>query len=250
MSGFHEGYEGPWARQQPIHQHGPESSAERPPRPQHIDWHSRYPDLIILQGPATERAVALTFDDGPDTEWTPQILSILSSEQVKATFCCVGQRVRSNPDVLRRITREGHVVANHSYHHPNLTKLTREQIRTEITSTNQAIAQIIHRTPRFIRPPYGALNRTVIEVVQELNMKILFWNVDSLDWAGLTGPQVAANVLSHVSPGSIILMHSAGGRGESLQDTVDALPYIIHVLRREGYSFRTVSELLGQPAYQ
>ncbi len=239
-----------WNRQQPApHRHGAESSSERPPRSQHIDWHSRYPNLVILHGPNQRRTVALTFDDGPDNEWTPRILSVLSDLKVKATFCCVGQRVEASPDVLQRIVREGHVVANHSYHHPNLTKLPRERIRSEITTTNETIMRTVNLNPRFLRPPYGAINRTVIDVIQQLDMKLLLWNVDSLDWSGLTSAQVASNVLSHIAPEAIVLMHSAGGRGESLQDTVDALPHIVQVLRREGYTFSTIPELLGEPAY-
>ncbi|WP_245632823.1 polysaccharide deacetylase family protein [Alicyclobacillus kakegawensis] len=240
-----------WHHQQPVpHEHGTESSSERPPRSQHIDWHGRYPGLVLLNGPDQRRTVALTFDDGPDDKWTPRILSVLSDLRVKATFCCVGQRVKDHPDVLKRIVRAGHVVANHSYHHPNLTKLPKERIRTEITTTNEAIMRTVNLSPRFVRPPYGAINRTVIDVIQELDMKLLFWNVDSLDWSGLTSAQVASNVLSHITPEAIVLMHSAGGRGESLQGTVDALPHIVQVLRREGYTFSTISELLGEPAYQ
>jgi peptidoglycan/xylan/chitin deacetylase (PgdA/CDA1 family) len=90
----------------------------------------------------------------------------------------------------------------------------------------------------------------VIEEIRKLKDKIIFWNVDSLDWMKLTGPQVAANILAHADPGSIVLMHSAGGRGESLQDTVDALPYVIETLRRDGYRLLTVPQLINTPAYK
>jgi peptidoglycan/xylan/chitin deacetylase (PgdA/CDA1 family) len=239
-----------WWRQVPPHQHGPESSSERPPRTQHIDWHSRYPDVIILNGPRNRRTVALSFDDGPDDLWTPRILSVLSEYSVHATFCCVGQRIQQNPQVLERMVREGHIIANHTWSHPNFTKVSLDVVRTEVERTNDEIRRVAGVTPRFLRPPYGALNQAVIERVRAMTMKILLWDVDSLDWSGLSGPQVAANVLSHTEPGSIILLHSAGGRGESLEDTVDALPYIIEVLRRENYTFATVPELLNQPAYR
>lgn len=100
----------------------------------------------------------------------------------------------------------------------------------------------------MFRPPYGALNAEIIHEVIRLKEKIIFWDVDSLDWAGLIARQVSANILSHVRPGAIILQHSAGGMGESLQDTVNALPYVVHTLRREGYTFHTVPNLINIPS--
>ncbi|MCL6444340.1 MAG: polysaccharide deacetylase family protein [Alicyclobacillus sp.] len=229
--------------------HGPENAAERPPRTHYIDWHSLYPSEIILHGPQQQRRVSLTFDDGPDGVWTPRILQILAQYGVTATFCCVGQRVEQNPQVLRRIVRQGHMIANHSYNHPNFTKIPLEEACRQVNSTSNIIQRVAGVRPRFFRPPYGALNRDVIEMLISLDYKILYWDVDSLDWAGLTAAQVSINVLSHTEPGSIILMHSAGGVGESLADTAQALPDIIRTLRAQGYTFVKVSELLDEPAY-
>ena len=231
-------------RQTPF-QGGPERASQRPPHVDHVDWHKRYP----LHGPTDQRQVSLTFDDGPDDIWTPRILDVLKQFWVKASFQCVGTQVQSHPQMLRRIANEGHVVENHSWDHPNFTQLSSGSIRREIEDTTNLIEQCIGVRPRFFRPPYGALNQNVIEEVQTLNYKILLWSVDSLDWAGLTAKQTAVNVLSHTTPGSIILMHFAGGRG-GLADTVEALPRIISTLHRRGYSFVTIPQLLKQPGYQ
>ncbi|WAH37809.1 polysaccharide deacetylase family protein [Alicyclobacillus dauci] len=230
-------------------QHGPERLEERPPHTQHRDWQSLYPTEIIVNGPRNRKAVSLTFDDGPDDVWTPRILSVLAQYSVKATFNCVGQRVHQNPQMLGRIANEGHILGNHSWDHPNFTKIPVSEIRSQIERTSEEIQRVVGVRPRYFRPPYGAMNQEVIEEVIKLGYKILYWDVDSLDWAGLSGPQAAANVLAHTRPGSIILMHFAGGRDQSLQDTVDALPYIILTLREEGYKFQTVPQLIHEPAY-
>lgn len=238
-----------WWRQVESFVHGPESFVERPPYTRTVDWHSLYPSEIILNGPKWQKRVSLTFDDGPDDIWTPRILSVLAQYGVKATFNCVGYRVEQNPQMLLRILQQGHMLANHSYNHPNLTKISIELARGQVNYTSDIIQQITGVRPRFFRPPYGALNNEVIQMLMGLGYKILFWDVDSLDWAGLTAEQVSINVLSNTGPGSIILMHFAGGTGESLEDTVQALPYIIQTLSNEGYSFVTISELLSEPAY-
>lgn len=227
---------------------GPESEGDRPPHAEQTDWASLYPNDVLLHGPRVKE-VALTFDDGPDTEWTPQILTVLKQYGVKATFFCVGQRIQSNPDVFMRMLQDGHQVGNHSWNHPNLSKLPPEEIRQQLVLTNEQVQRLSGLKPAALRPPYGALNQDVIEIARSLGQKIILWNVDSLDWSGLTGEQIAANVLSNTGPGSIILMHSATGIGGSLQGTVDGLPRIIERLGQLGYSFKTVSELLNIPAY-
>lgn len=223
---------------------GPESVGTRHWYPKVIDWSSKYPKEVFVQGSLTTKAVALTFDDGPDDVWTPKIASVLRQYNVKATFMCVGRRVQANPLVLQNLVKAGHEIGNHTWNHPNLTKIPIADVKTQIQETGDEIKRVTGVTPTLFRPPYGALNDAVIQEVQALGYKIVYWNVDSLDWDKLTGPQTAANVLSHTRPGSIILMHSAGGRGESLADTVEAIPYIVDSLREEGYTFLTVSKLL------
>jgi peptidoglycan/xylan/chitin deacetylase (PgdA/CDA1 family) len=240
--------EAQWRQQPEPHAGGPERPEERPPHTEHIDWSARYPNEIVLRGPE-RREVALTFDDGPDGEWTPKVLDQLAQFGVKATFFVVGRRCEQFPRVLRRIVSEGHVAGNHSWNHANLTKLKEEEVRSQLERTDAVIRRLTGKTPALFRPPYGALNETVIREAIRLKKKIIFWNVDSLDWMQLNARQVAANILAHVRPGSIILQHSAGGAGENLQGTVDALPIVIRALRRRGYSFRTVPQLAGIPEY-
>jgi peptidoglycan/xylan/chitin deacetylase (PgdA/CDA1 family) len=230
------------------HAHGPERAEERHPHLVHVDWASRFPNEVILEGPP-RKEVALTFDDGPDDIWTPRVLDVLRRYGVPATFMCVGRRVQQYPQILQRLVREGHVVGNHSWNHPNLTKIPLAEARLQITRTTDEINRVAGVRPRLVRPPYGALNEELIREMIRLNYKIILWNVDSLDWAKLTAPQVAANILAHTRPGSIVLQHSAGGVGENLEDTVQAIPYVVETLRAGGYTFVTIPRLLNMPAY-
>jgi peptidoglycan/xylan/chitin deacetylase (PgdA/CDA1 family) len=229
---------------------GPERPGQRPPYSRTIDWASLYPRDIFLRGPMNRREVALTFDDGPDAVFTPRILNVLRRTRVKGTFFVVGRRVQRYPRVFQRMLREGHEVGNHSWSHPKMSRQSAGQVRRELRRASDEMNRVGNVRPRFFRPPYGALSETVIREAVGEGYKIILWNVDSLDWSGIPGTVLATNVLSHIRPGSIILMHSATGRGGNLQNTVQALPRIIQRLRREGYRFVKVSELLDLPAYR
>jgi len=233
---------------QPDLQGGPERLGERQPHADHVDWAGQFPKEVILHGPAVKEA-ALTFDDGPDDYWTPRVLDDLKELGVKATFFCVGERVQANPEVFRRMIKEGHVVGNHSWNHANLSKIPLEQARDQIIRTNDEFNRVGGVKPHLLRPPYGALSEPLIREAIRLGSIIILWNVDSLDWTQIPAEQVAANILSHTGPGAIILQHSAGGKGQSLQNTVNALPYVVHTLEERGYAFRTVPEMLKIPAY-
>jgi peptidoglycan/xylan/chitin deacetylase (PgdA/CDA1 family) len=233
---------------QPELEGGPERIGERQPHAEHIDWAGRFPNEVILHGPA-RKEIALTFDDGPDAYWTPRVLDDLRELGVKATFFCIGNRIEANPDVLRRIVNDGHIVGNHSWNHPNLARIPLAQAREQIARTDNEIARVAGVRPRLLRPPYGALSEPLIREAIRINKKIILWNVDSLDWTPISAEQVAANILSHAGPGSIVLQHAAGGVGESLQNTVNALPYVVRTLQSRGYAFLTVPEMLNIPAY-
>lgn len=204
----------------------------------------KYPDLLLLHGPTGSNKVALTFDDAPDTKYTPQVLDILKKYNVKATFFVVGQLVERYPNVVKRMTREGHVVGNHSYNHSLLTRLSDEQFQSQINKTQNLLKSTIGYTPRLIRPPYGEITESQLLWATSHHFIIVNWNVDSKDWKQLSQAQVTSNVLNHARSGSIILQHSGGGPGQNLSGTVDALPTIIESLQSKGYTLVTLPELL------
>lgn len=224
---------------------GPEGTTRSPAPLSLADLHAKYKTIFLLNGPSSKREVALTFDDAPDERFTPQVLDVLKSEGVKATFFVVGNRVEAYPEIVKRMIDEGHVVGNHSYSHANLPKLSDADFRDQIMRTDQVIQSISGYNPTFIRPPYGNISENQILWLASQHKVIVNWNVDSLDWKGLNAEQVKTNVLAHVHPGSIVLQHAAGGIGEDLSGSVQALPDIIKTLRNDGVKLVTVPELLN-----
>ncbi len=202
-----------------------------------------YPDLVLRQGRAGRKTVALTFDDGPDNQYTPQVLDALARKGVKATFFLIGKRLPEAPAVVNRMISEGHAVGNHTFSHPNVVRFTPEEISSEIVRGDEALRRFGVKRSGMFRPPYGAINVSSVEAIAAAGYRLYLWSVDSLDWRGLTAQQVVQNVVPLAADGSVILMHSAGGPGEDLSGTVQALPVIIDQLRAMGFTFATIPEM-------
>jgi peptidoglycan/xylan/chitin deacetylase (PgdA/CDA1 family) len=170
---------------------------------------------------------ALTFDDGPNATYTPQVKAALDSLGVKATFFLVGQEVDARPDLVRLVANAGHWVGNHSYTHADLTTLSSTQASSEMSRTNDAILSATGIRPQFARPPYGEFNDQTLSVFRGLGLENAFWTIDTNDWAG---PSVSAivNEAVKVQPGGIILMHDAN------PNTVTAVPQIVNQLKQRG----------------
>ena len=127
--------------------------------------------------------LAMTFDDGPSAEYTPRLLDMLKARHLKATFFLVGKNVQAHPELVRRIVAEGHEVGNHTWDHPQLSKLSDEQATEEIEKTQDAIRGACGVTPTILRPPYGALNKPEhVWIPQQLRVNVIYWSVDTLDW--------------------------------------------------------------------
>lgn len=181
-----------------------------------------------------EKMVALTFDDGPDSKTTPQALEILKRYNAKATFFMVGQNVAANPELAKRVLDEGHQLGIHTWSHPDLTKLPLNQSKKEILDTQEAIYKATGIRPMITRPPYGAINSTVQNAVDQ---SFIMWSVDSLDWKTRNTKAIMQEIVK-TQPGSIILMHDIH------QTTIDALPSVLDYLKNNGYTLVTVDELL------
>lgn len=207
----------------------------------------QYPDTLVLRGDNTINRVALTFDDGPDERFTPQILDVLDKHNVKATFFMMGSRAKEHSGIVRRIHQSGHAIGNHTYWHPNLPKEALDRLHWELTETEEVLANIIGFQPRLFRSPYGALNEEMMDMLTELDFTVVGWDVDSLDWKQ-EGPDVIQdNVLSNVGFGSIILMHDGGDWTMDLSGTAEALDEIITKLKEDGTEFVTIPEMFGIP---
>jgi peptidoglycan/xylan/chitin deacetylase (PgdA/CDA1 family) len=225
---------------------GPERLSMKKWREQMVQVASRHPGEVFLNGPSDRKAVCLTFDDGPDGVFTPKVLDILKRYGVPGSFFFIGERVKSYPAVVRRVDREGNLVLNHTWNHADLSRLGDRGIGDEIARAGDAVAACIGKRPAIVRPPYGAVNDQVIRDLSQGNYRIVIWSIDTLDWSEKEKGNIVRNVMDNVRPGDIILMHSNGDR----QATVEALPEIITGLQSRGYSFLTLSQMLGIPAYR
>ncbi|MEK3724396.1 polysaccharide deacetylase family protein [Paenibacillus sp. FSL H8-0034] len=192
-----------------------------------------------------KKVVALTFDDGPDSKYTDQILNLLKKQNITATFFVIGEHAAAHKDVMKRIISAGHEIGNHSWSHSDLTKLDERQLEAEIDKTDEIIQSLTNQPTTLLRPPYGALSQQVVEYAEKSH-KIVNWSVDSRDWEGISTERILQNIKKEVKPGAIILQHSAGGKNGNLSNTVQALPQIIAYLKEHGYQFVTVSNLISQ----
>jgi peptidoglycan-N-acetylglucosamine deacetylase len=189
----------------------------------------------VFNGPRGRRTVALTFDDGP-SEYTEGFLDVLRREHVHGTFFEIGQETAGREDTMRRILREGSEIGDHTVHHVEYPGYF------EIAGAATQIQAATHFKPCLFRPPGGAVDSSVIATAGGLGMETILWDVDPTDWATPGAAAVYSRIVGAAQPGSIILMHDGGGdRG----GTLAALPRIIDTLRGRGYSFATVSQLLG-----
>jgi peptidoglycan-N-acetylglucosamine deacetylase len=188
---------------------------------------------------APAKTVALTFDGGP-SGYTPKIERILQRKGgIKATFFWVGSRISGYEKVVRRVNRHGHEIANHSWFHVNLTKLSAGAVRHQLARTNRRLTRLTGERPTLFRPPYGAVNRRVRRVARSLEMRTVIWDADSIDWMS-DCRAIVRRVAARVRNRSTVLLHDGGGNRTA---TVCALPRIIRNLRSRGYRFVTVSEL-------
>jgi peptidoglycan-N-acetylglucosamine deacetylase len=197
----------------------------------------------IARGPATSatKQIALTFDDGPASA-TPAILKTLEQDKVPATFFTIGDQIPPGAGLLKRMLKDGDMVGNHSWSHPNLQKDGPEADDQQLGAASAEIERVTGFTPCLFRAPYGAYSPKLIDAAHRDGMASVLWNADPRDWT-LPGPKaIVRRVLKAAAPGSIVLMHDGGG---DRTQTVRALPKIIAALRQRGYSFATVTALTG-----
>ena len=183
--------------------------------------------------------IALTFDDGPHPVLTERLLDILRREHVPATFFVVGKMANRYPELVQDIARDGNEVANHTYTHPNLAHLTDEEVLNELAQTRQLIRRLTGQDCCLFRPPGGAYSRETVRATAHAGYRMVLWSIVTKDVGGAPRPIMRRRILEGAEDGSIVLMHSG------VRTTMDILPDVITKLRAEGYSFVTVSTLLG-----
>ena len=190
-----------------------------------------------------EKVASLSFDAAWGNEDTEELIEILARYNVRVTFFVVGDWVEKYPESVKALSEAGHEIQNHSDSHPHLTQLSREQMMGEIRACNEKIQAITGVCPTLLRAPYGDYNNTVVEVMKEMGLYTIHWDVDSLDWKGLSGQEIYQRVTSRVKNGSIVLFHHAA------EHTPEALGDIIAKLQKDGFSLVPISELIHEGVY-
>ncbi|SHJ10953.1 polysaccharide deacetylase family sporulation protein PdaB [Lutispora thermophila] len=190
-----------------------------------------------------EKKIAISFDAAWGSDKTEDILSILKEHNVKTTFFLVAFWVDKYPDMVKRIDEEGHEIGNHSATHPNMSKLSEEKIREELTITSNKIEAITGKKVTLFRPPFGDYNNRVIRVSKELGYYVIQWDVDSLDYKDYGAEAIVDRVISKVKNGSIVLFHN------NATYITEALPVILDRLQEMGYEVVPISELIYKDNY-
>lgn len=210
----------------------------------------------LVSGPKNERVIALTYDDGPNPPYTNEILGVLREEHVKATFFLVGRAVQAYPSVVREEVEEGDAVGNHTWNHGHLVLYDGAGLRRTLERTDQAIFAAAGVHTRIMRPPFGARDWLVLDEVRKLGYTPVMWSVPlANDWEYPPARVIAARVLRYAGDGAIIALHD-GNRGIvcarahvparvcDRSADVEATRLIVEALKREGYRFVTIPELL------
>ncbi|MEO3403816.1 glycosyltransferase [Mucilaginibacter sp. CAU 1740] len=198
------------------------------------------------------KKVVLTFDDGPDPDFTPRILDILKKENVPAAFFVVGSMAEKNIQLLRREYEEGYEIGNHTFFHPDISTISLKRVILELNSTRKLIESVTGRSTILFRPPFNAdaEPQTLAEVIPVAESRRQSYitigeSIDPWDWQpGVTADSIIARTIRQKDNGSMILLHDAGG--DTREETVKALPAIIHYFKSHGYQFTTIADVLGK----
>ena len=192
---------------------------------------------IIRRGNPNLPEVALTFDDGPHPEFLPRLLDKLRELHIHATFFVVGEKVADAPDMAARIVQDGHEIANHTFHHLNLTTIPTSFVESEIKTNNNIIFEACGVRPKFFRPPGGRADEDVFRIARQEHLTTVMWTDDPADFSS-PGPEVIEErLLKHIRPGAVILLHSG------IEQTLAILPDFVEQLQQGGYRFVTMSEM-------
>jgi peptidoglycan/xylan/chitin deacetylase (PgdA/CDA1 family) len=210
--------------------------------------------ILLLQAPfmkyafgvnravTQEKVMALTYDDGPLPPYTIDLLNTLDRYQAKATFFAVGKHIKEHPEITQEVIHRGHQMANHSFSHPSMVFKSPKFTRTEIEETDRLLKSLGFGEDIHFRPPWGRRLLVVPLQMWQMRKKLIMWDIDSKDYREDYTPEaIAQHVIDHARPGSIVVMHDGGG---DRSRSVAATAIILDTLSKQGYQFRTVSDLI------
>jgi len=207
-------------------------------------FHIRWNYFLKATHRATEqgsRHIALTFDDGPHPEYTPQVLQLLKEHNMKATFFCIGKNIQKYPEIFKQIHQEGHTIGNHSMHHSNYFGFFSERrVLREIKQCDSLITNEIGRRNKYFRPPFGVTNPALAKALQKTQHKVIGWSVRSYDTMKKSPTQICERVCGSLRAGDIVLLHDTNER------TVEALALILVTLKQKELSSVGVATLFAE----
>ena len=204
---------------------------------------SSHKELPIYEVETEQNVVALSFDAAWGADKTREIMNILEKHGVKGNFFLVGFWIDEYPDLVKEIATRGHLIGNHSENHKHMNNLSKSDKNKEIYSVNEKIKNLTGITPTYFRAPYGEYDNALIKEVSALNMQAIQWNIDSLDWKGLSGGEIATRIINRVKNGSIILCHN------NSDHILEALPLILTALENKNLKAVRLDELVYKNNY-
>ncbi|WP_342429880.1 delta-lactam-biosynthetic de-N-acetylase [Neobacillus sp. FSL H8-0543] len=225
---------------QPIHWGFKRSVNEVPP-----EAGSKLDTLIgkydaFYKGDANSKVLYLTFDNGYEQGYTPKVLDVLKKEKVPATFFVTGHYLQSQPELTKRMVAEGHIVGNHSWHHPDMTQISDEKIREELRTVKEKTKELTgQKEMKYLRPPRGVFSERTMQIAKEEGYIHVFWSLAYVDWNvnQQKGAQYAYDsIMKQIHPGSVMLLHTVS------KDNADALEKVIQDLKKKGYKFKSLDE--------
>jgi peptidoglycan/xylan/chitin deacetylase (PgdA/CDA1 family) len=204
-------------------------------------WYGR----TFAGGIRGSKQIALTYDDGPNDPHTLKLLDVLAKHRVRATFFMIGRYVQQRPDIARAVAHAGHVIGNHTFTHPLLIFKSEAQTRTELVDCHQALQDAIGDHSNLFRPPWGGRRPATFEIVHELGLQPVMWNVTGYDWNAPPAAVIEKKVVHQMRGGDVILLHDGSHRamGSDRAQTVIATDNLIRRYRDQGHEFVTVEEI-------
>ena len=201
---------------------------------------------IDIRGSRSDSDFAITFDDGPHLEFTPKILEVLESHQVKATFFMSGRNIESNRSIAEDLASQGHLIGNHTYSHLSALRIGKSSLLEEVVRTKELIENITGEPNRFLRPPYGHITPALFSICRNLDLSIVLWSFNSWDFRGVSAERIIRRAERKISPGTILLFHECHFRDGSrdYSATIKAVDSILEYTLKRGLKPVTVAELL------
>lgn len=196
-----------------------------------------------MPNPHAKHSICLTFDDGPDPDYTPRLLDILDRYNAKATFFVLGEAAEAHPELVQQVVSAGHAVGNHSYRHNHPWALSYDRAQREVSTASRVLKEITGSAPHWFRPPFGRLRTAMLRQAQSEKMATVLWSRSIIDW-GIMGTKAGiARRLSRINPGEIVLLHDGKRTSNSPGYTCECLPEFLRSLAQQGLAAKSLDEV-------